>query len=378
MKSVDDTRCGLSPPCWAVSCWSGAAQQAPADPNDPRIGLKPGCATPASAAREHGAGLDACRGPKASSIRRSRRATPMPAERATATPPTAADRAAPLPPPAAPALPAQRPARPPPPRRQAGRRRAGAAAVSTSPTPTSRSAGTHMCPGQLPWLQHLRHRERQEAAAACLGRLPRRAGRRLGARQPAVHVGGADPRPHRLRHAGRRRHREQGTLPRRPHLRHQRHAQAPARWRRCRPAAARTPTRSCRTRTTSRGSTSTARAPARCARAKSSTDCSGGDPKKNPQHRALQHRRDRSAARRAARRRAIVNRPRIFADETGNIAGLWTGGDHGPGTQRTSTHQPVPRHHGVPRSRAGRGRVLGQRHPDGHLGSGEPEAARSR
>jgi hypothetical protein len=30
----------------------------------------------------------------------------------------------------------------------------------------------------------------------------------------------------------------------------------------------------------------------------------------------------------------IVNRPRIFADEsTGNIAGLWQGGDHGPGTQ---------------------------------------------
>jgi hypothetical protein len=30
----------------------------------------------------------------------------------------------------------------------------------------------------------------------------------------------------------------------------------------------------------------------------------------------------------------IVNRPRIFADPaTGNIAGLWQGGDHGPGTQ---------------------------------------------
>jgi hypothetical protein len=32
----------------------------------------------------------------------------------------------------------------------------------------------------------------------------------------------------------------------------------------------------------------------------------------------------------------IINRPRIFADDTGNIAGLWKGGDHGPGTQRTS------------------------------------------
>ncbi len=34
---------------------------------------------------------------------------------------------------------------------------------------------------------------------------------------------------------------------------------------------------------------------------------------------------------------AIVNRPRIFADpSTGNIAGLWMGGTHGEGTQRTS------------------------------------------
>jgi len=33
----------------------------------------------------------------------------------------------------------------------------------------------------------------------------------------------------------------------------------------------------------------------------------------------------------------IVNRPRIFADTaTGAIAGLWKGGDHGPGTQKTS------------------------------------------
>jgi hypothetical protein len=28
-----------------------------------------------------------------------------------------------------------------------------------------------------------------------------------------------------------------------------------------------------------------------------------------------------------------VNRPRIFADAQGNLAGLWQGGDHGPGTQ---------------------------------------------
>jgi hypothetical protein len=32
----------------------------------------------------------------------------------------------------------------------------------------------------------------------------------------------------------------------------------------------------------------------------------------------------------------IVNSPRIFADSTGAIAGLWKGGPHGPGTQNTS------------------------------------------
>ncbi len=37
-------------------------------------------------------------------------------------------------------------------------------------------------------------------------------------------------------------------------------------------------------------------------------------------------------------RAKVVNRPRIFADKSsGAIAGLWQGGDHGPGTQRTST-----------------------------------------
>jgi hypothetical protein len=40
----------------------------------------------------------------------------------------------------------------------------------------------------------------------------------------------------------------------------------------------------------------------------------------------------------APERAEIVSMPRIFTDpETGDIAGLWAGGDHGPGTQRTST-----------------------------------------
>ena len=35
----------------------------------------------------------------------------------------------------------------------------------------------------------------------------------------------------------------------------------------------------------------------------------------------------------APERAEIVNMPRIFADDAGNMAGLWQGGDHGPGTQ---------------------------------------------
>jgi hypothetical protein len=39
----------------------------------------------------------------------------------------------------------------------------------------------------------------------------------------------------------------------------------------------------------------------------------------------------------APERAAIVSRPRIFADPaTGSISGLWPGGDHGPGTQKSS------------------------------------------
>jgi hypothetical protein len=65
-------------------------------------------------------------------------------------------------------------------------------------------------------------------------------------------------------------------------------------------------------------------------------ECSGGDPKENP-NTALFSIDIIKVPLAAPEKAAIVNRPRIFADTaTGNIAGLWTGGDHGPGTQRTS------------------------------------------
>ncbi len=74
----------------------------------------------------------------------------------------------------------------------------------------------------------------------------------------------------------------------------------------------------------------------------------------------------------------IVNQPRLFASTEGNLAGLWMGGDHGAQHAAHQHHEPVPRHHGVFGDRPGRGRVLGQRHPDGHQRSAQSEAPRLR
>jgi hypothetical protein len=63
--------------------------------------------------------------------------------------------------------------------------------------------------------------------------------------------------------------------------------------------------------------------------------CTFGDPKETPDT-ALFSIDVIEVPLAAPEKARIVNRPRIFAD-AGNIAGLWAGGDHGPGTQRTST-----------------------------------------
>ncbi len=66
-------------------------------------------------------------------------------------------------------------------------------------------------------------------------------------------------------------------------------------------------------------------------------DCSGGDPKENP-NTALFSIDVIEVPLGAPEKARVVNRPRIFSDEkSGAIAGLFPGGDHGPGTQRTST-----------------------------------------
>jgi hypothetical protein len=66
-------------------------------------------------------------------------------------------------------------------------------------------------------------------------------------------------------------------------------------------------------------------------------DCSGGDPKENA-NTALFSIDVIEVPLGAPEKARVVNRPRIFADEkTGAIAGLNPGGDSGPGTQRSST-----------------------------------------
>jgi hypothetical protein len=64
--------------------------------------------------------------------------------------------------------------------------------------------------------------------------------------------------------------------------------------------------------------------------------CSGGDPKDDP-NTALFSIDVIQVPIAAPEQSRVVNRPRIFADPaTGAISGLWPGGDHGPGTQKTS------------------------------------------
>ena len=73
----------------------------------------------------------------------------------------------------------------------------------------------------------------------------------------------------------------------------------------------------------------------------------------------------------------VVSRPRIFADpRRGAIAGLWKGGDHGPGTQNTYETNMCHDITVYPGARPRGGGLLGKRHPPRHLRSGEARPAR--
>ena len=265
-----------------------------------------------------------------------------------------------------------------------GARRVSAAALRLSPTAGeplellelgSRVQRQPALRRQLPRVQHLRRRERKNPRLARVGGVPRRPGRRVGARQSAVHVGGADPRPDRLRHAGRPGEGQRRAIPRRPHLRHHRRQEAEAG---CRGAdLPRIAHAHARGRSERQRQPVHLRIRHRCGPAgRGARGMLGQDPKEDP-NTALFSIDVIQVPLASPEKARIVNRPRIFADAaTGEIAGLWQGGDHGPGTQKTSRHQSMSRHHRLPGNRPGGGRLLGQRHPDGHLRSGASGPAR--
>ena len=170
----------------------GAAQHgaASAASNDPRVGSEAGAAE-----RRRG--------------RAQPRARRAPAEAGRVLRSEDSRRRADRPPPANGGKPAD--PRPSPPRPQTSRRRtrrrrsrdAIGGSASTSPTPTWRSAATVSSSATSTASTPTTSSNAEEAEAAVVGGLPRRPGRRVGPRQPAVHVGRADARPPRLRHERR-------------------------------------------------------------------------------------------------------------------------------------------------------------------------------
>ena len=270
---------------------TGVAQQKPAEPNDPRVGLKPGLRDAGVAARNMEL-VSSCRGPRGSSIRRTRpawrcrasvRRTPRRLRRAPTAPQTGGG--APQP--------AGRRSR-----TRRVRRRRRARAGWTSPTPISRSAARTWSwatsTASTPTTSRTRESPRLLASIVCpggqgdvsvYGNLLFMSVEQTRGRIDCGTQGVAD--------AG-----EQGALPRRAHLRHHRHHASRSRWRRCRPAAARTRTRWCRSKdkadTLRLRLGHRRRALGRGARRLLGRRSEGG-----PEHGALQHRRDQGAARRA-------------------------------------------------------------------------------
>ena len=96
--------------------------------------------------------------------------------------------------------------------------------------------------------------------------------------------------------------------------------------------------------------------------------CSGGDPKENPNTALFSIDvievplgAPREGARSSTGRASSPTRRPAPSPACGRAATT------APARRRTQHDQPVPRHHGLPGGRPRRRRLLGQRHPDGHL-----------
>ena len=197
-------------------------------------------------------------------------------------------------------------------------------------------SGNHLFMGNYPRLQHLRHRAAGQAEAPGVGGVPRRPGRRLGPRQPAVHVGGADARPDRLRHAGRCRRRSA------PSASAASASSTSPTLNKPKQVAAVQTCRGSHTHTLVTDPNDTANlyvygsGTGSVRSGEELAGCSGLKPEEDP-NTALFSIDVIQVPLAAPQNAKIVNRPRIFADPaTGAISGLWQGGDHGPGTQKTS------------------------------------------
>ena len=211
---------------------------------------------------------------------------------------------------------------------------------------------------------------------ARVGGVPGRAGRRFRLPQPAVHVGRADARPRRLRHAGVADDGERRALSRHPHLRHHATSRAASRSRPCRRAAARTPIRSSPIRTIGRTSTSTGRERASSARHEELAGCSGLPPEEDP-NTALFRIDVIRVPLAAPQRRASSTAPRMFADHDdrrhrGALAGWRPRTGHADVRATNQCHDITV----FPELGLAAGACSGQRHPAGHFRSGESGPAR--
>ena len=228
---------------------------------------------------------------------------------------------------------------------------------------------------QLSRREYLRCRAARTSEAAGVDRLPGRTRRRVGARQPALHVGRADARTPRLRHAGCADAGQRRALPRHPHLRHHRSQQTRqvAAIQTCRGSHTHTvvPDPNDPTNLYLYGSgTSSVRSGEELA------GCSGLKPGEDP-NTALFSIDVIKVPLAHPEQAAIVNRPRVFADaKSGNIASLWGGGDHGPGTQRTSETNQCHDITVLSGNRPRRRRLFGQRDSARHPRSRAPGATR--
>ena len=175
------------------------------------------------------------------------------------------------------------------------------------------------------------------------------------------------------------------AIPRRAHLRHQQPGRRPCRWRACRPAVARTRTRSSPTSTIDETSTSTCRAPRASAPPEELAGCDGNstNPPTGDEPVEVADRGHQGAARGAAgrRRRQHAAAVRGSGDRRGQRTPERAPDAAAPvrdGLGPDADHRRLPRHHRVSGDRARDRGVRGQRPADRHQRPGQADGGSTR